>query len=344
MHGGRRTAVGAARESGYAALVLDRLAQHTCGVVAADAAGVIVRDPTDPHMVITAAGCGVATERVGTRFELGRGVMRDVMSTARALPLRGREVDALTGGGVRSAAGACVPLCWSDDVRGAVWAVGSARRGFERRRIALLNDMARLTASAIKHAEEHERLEASAEAGAEALAAAIEARDGYTGEHSADVVELALEVGRVLEMDSVELVELGCAARLHDVGKIAVPDEILRKPGPLSDDEWDVMRRHPGKGAELLARVPGLQAVAAIVRFHHERWDGSGYPDGLVAAEIPAASRIVAVCDAFRAMTADRPYRRAIPIAAALRELRDGAGAQFDAVAVDALDAVVAAR
>jgi HD-GYP domain-containing protein (c-di-GMP phosphodiesterase class II) len=114
------------------------------------------------------------------------------------------------------------------------------------------------------------------------------------------------------------------------VGKIGVPDAVLRKPGPLDDDEWDIMRMHPSLGADMIARVPGLDRVAEAVRTHHERWDGGGYPDGLREAEIPLAGRIIAVCDAFNAMTSDRPYRPAMPERLAVQELRAGAGTQFD--------------
>jgi polar amino acid transport system substrate-binding protein len=109
-----------------------------------------------------------------------------------------------------------------------------------------------------------------------------------------------------------------------------VPDSILKKPGKLTPDEHAVMAVHPIRGAEILARVPGLEVVATIVRYHHERWDGEGYPDGLSGVRIPLASRIIAVCDAFNAMTSDRPYRRAMSHAAALAELHANAGWQFD--------------
>jgi HD domain len=340
----RFNAVVDASESGYGALVLDRLARHTCGVTEADAGGVIVLDRRDPEVAFAAAGCGIAIERTGERFPLEPGVLRDVIATARPKRLSGGvELERLTGDVRGPASGACVAMSWADEVRGAVWAAAVPGPAFDERRVELLGEMARLTATAIEHAENHQRLEASAETGVEALAAAIEMRDGYTGEHSADVVSLAVEVGRALRLDAPGLVELRCAARLHDVGKIGVPDGILRKPGPLTHDEWITMRRHAPDGSTLLARVPGLEAVAAIVRFHHERWDGAGYPDRLAAAQIPVASRIVAGCDAFRAMTADRPYRRAMTTDDALRELSRCAGTQFDAAVVDALARIVRA-
>ena len=118
-------------------------------------------------------------------------------------------------------------------------------------------------------------------------------------------------------------------ALLHDIGKIALPDGILRKPGPLDDEEWETMRRHPVHGAEMVAEVPGLRHLAPMVRAEHERWDGNGYPDGLAGEEIPLASRITLVCDAYHAMTSDRPYRRALSAEDARAEVADGLGSQF---------------
>jgi len=155
-------------------------------------------------------------------------------------------------------------------------------------------------------------------------------RDHWLEGHAAEVAELALDLGRDLDLSSHELLELELAARLHDVGKRAVPDSILCKPASLSAAEWSVMRRHPEWGSGMLADVPGLEAVADAVHAHHERWDGSGYPLGLVGESIPLASRIVGVCDAFSAMTADRPYRAALSAGDALRELQRCSGSQFD--------------
>ena len=139
------------------------------------------------------------------------------------------------------------------------------------------------------------------------------------------------------------LSELEFAARLHDVGKIQVPDAVLNKPGPLEPHENDVIRCHASWGSETLSRIPGLEAVATIVRFHHERWDGAGYPDGLSGSRIPLASRIIAVCDAYGAMTCDRPYRAAMPADDALTEIRAGSGSQFDPSVVRALMETLAA-
>jgi HD-GYP domain-containing protein (c-di-GMP phosphodiesterase class II) len=171
----------------------------------------------------------------------------------------------------------------------------------------------------------------------EALAGALGLRDGSTGEHSAWVVELACRLGQRLGLSDAELRELEYAARLHDIGKLGVPDSILHKPAPLSPREWKHVRGHAAWGAQLLARVQGLESVARIVRHHHERYDGTGYPDGLAGEEIPFASRILAVADSYVAMTEDRRYRQALPRPAAVRELRRNRGTQFDPHAVDAL-------
>ena len=170
----------------------------------------------------------------------------------------------------------------------------------------------------------------------------VEADDTYTGEHCRDVVHLALDVARELKLD-FELqrtVEFG--ALLHDIGKIAVPKEIVNKPGKLDPREWEIIKTHTVEGQRMLERVGGFMGnVGRIVRSHHERWDGRGYPDGLTGADIPFAARIISCCDAFNAMTTDRPYRDALPASVALTELVKHSGTQFDPRVVDALSAVV---
>jgi two-component system cell cycle response regulator len=156
-----------------------------------------------------------------------------------------------------------------------------------------------------------------------------------------DIGELALAVGRDLHMGPEGLDEVARAAELHDIGKIAVPDAILDKPGPLDPVEWSFMRRHPLIGERILLAAPALRPVARLVRSSHERWDGGGYPDGLTGDEIPLGARVVAVCDAFNAMTSDRPYRESVSESAAIEELRACAGTQFDPMVVDAFCRVI---
>ena len=150
------------------------------------------------------------------------------------------------------------------------------------------------------------------------------------GDHVHGVAELAVSIGEQLALLPEELEDLRQAAELHDMGKVAIPDAILDKPGPLNDDEWEFMRRHTIIGERILQAAPALERVAAIVRSTHERMDGTGYPDQLIGDAIPLAARIVLVCDAYEAMTADRSYRKAMSAEVAIEELERCAGTQFD--------------
>jgi putative nucleotidyltransferase with HDIG domain len=162
------------------------------------------------------------------------------------------------------------------------------------------------------------------------LAEALLERDRYTGEHSESVAELAVQVAYSLGLDERRVEQVRTAAVLHDIGKVGIPDDVLHKPGKLSAREWDTMREHPVIGERIVRTIPGLGPVARIVRHEHERWDGDGYPDGLAGEAIPIGSRIILACDAYHAMTSDRPYRRALSHGDAVRELTRGAGNQFD--------------
>ena len=177
-----------------------------------------------------------------------------------------------------------------------------------------------------------------------ALAAAIDARDNYTMAHSEEVVALACEVARRLRLPPAEIAKVRDGAMLHDVGKVAIPNEILYKPGPLTFEEWEIMRRHPVIGERILRRTPELESIAPLVRHEHERWDGNGYPDGLAGEEIPIGSRIILACDAYNAMITARPYRDPMSPAEAIAELENGAGSQFDPRVVSALVQLLAVR
>ena len=173
------------------------------------------------------------------------------------------------------------------------------------------------------------------------LADRLELKDGYAGEHTAAVGRLAIAIAAELGLGAEERRQLELGALLHDVGKLAVPDRILTKPGPLNELERAAMRRHAASGERILAHILDLPDVLAVVRSHHECWDGSGYPDGKRGEEIPIAARIVAVADAFQAMIEPRPYREPRTREAALGELLAESGRQFDPRCVEALQAVV---
>src|SRR5262249_35786670 len=166
----------------------------------------------------------------------------------------------------------------------------------------------------------------------------LEEDDEYTGHHTEDVVELTVKVAEEMGVDEDTLREAEMGALLHDIGKIAVPDEIINKPGPLNDEEWAIMKTHTVEGERMLQQVGGLlSSVGIVVRASHERWDGGGYPDGLVGQAIPVAARIISACDAFNAMTTDRSYRKALPLEVAIAELHANSGTQFAPEVVDAL-------
>jgi HD-GYP domain-containing protein (c-di-GMP phosphodiesterase class II) len=174
-------------------------------------------------------------------------------------------------------------------------------------------------------------------AAVQALAAAIEERDNYTHEHSEEVVHLARGVALIIGLAAGQVERIAHAALLHDVGKLAMPNEILHKRGPLTHEEWKVMAEHPVAGERILLRIPDLAVIAPVVRHEHEHWDGSGYPDGLRGRLIPIGSRIILACDAYHAMITDRPYRAAMTPDEAAEELRRGVRAQFDPDVVEAL-------
>ncbi|MGI4787652.1 MAG: bifunctional diguanylate cyclase/phosphohydrolase, partial [Janthinobacterium lividum] len=170
-----------------------------------------------------------------------------------------------------------------------------------------------------------------------ALAALVAARDRYTGQHTDEVAALSIRLALALGQDMQAARMAGLVGQLHDVGKVAIPDAVLQKPGRLTEAEWALMRQHPVVGADVVSRMPSLRVIAPSIRGHHERWDGSGYPDGLAGEAIPLAARIVAVADAYGAMTTDRPYRRGMAPRPALEEMHRCAGTQFDAAVVAAL-------
>lgn len=173
-----------------------------------------------------------------------------------------------------------------------------------------------------------------------ALTAALETRDLETHGHSERVVTYSLRLGREYGLDALHMKALEFGSLLHDIGKIGVPDSILRKPAKLTDDEWVLMRQHPVHGQQILRGIEFLEGAARVVAQHHEKWDGSGYPLGLVHDDIDLCARIFSVADAFDAMTSDRVYRKGKPYAAAAKELDDWSGKQFDPKVVEAFHRV----
>ncbi len=236
---------------------------------------------------------------------------------------------------------AIVPVHLADKPLGA-FILGEAR-AWERapldaEKLQLAQSVADLTAGAIQRSRLFDELEEAYVQTVLALAKAVEAKDTYTADHAERLADQAEQVARKLGVnDPEELRALRFGARLHDVGKIGVPDSILNKPGPLDADEWQLMRQHPAIGSRILEPIARLKDAAHIVRHHHERWDGKGYPDGLRGDAIPLGARILTVVDSYSAITDARVYKTARSHSEAIAELHRGAGAQFDPRVVDAL-------
>ncbi|HUK95683.1 MAG TPA: diguanylate cyclase [Gaiellaceae bacterium] len=237
-------------------------------------------------------------------------------------------------------------LHWPELAVAPIWSEGSVE-GFLAARnpssgehssdevLRLLGGISYQASVAFERALSFESLEDTFVSTVEALANALEANDEYTSSHTRWITDMALKVGRELGFDAAALKRLELGALFHDIGKIGVPTSILLKPGPLSPEERKIIEMHPELGERILEPIDRLAEVRTIVRGCHERWDGLGYPDGRAGDEIPIEARIIFVCDAFHAMTTDRPYRKRLGIEEACRRLREAAGTQFDPAVVD---------
>jgi HD domain-containing protein/GAF domain-containing protein len=322
--------------------VLDRISEYACEVLGVEQSCVFVRDRTARSGTALAAVCEVGKHGEDPPND-------DLIDLVLALgePVvvtRGNETP---GGSVWEPRGvmdahAAAPIGPSDAVRGVLSASSTQpMHRFAPRDLRILCELADFAAAALDHDAVPDDLERLAHSHVEALASSIAVGEGYTTREAKQVVELAVQVGEALGLGRLQLLELEFAARVRDVGKIGIPDTTLRKTGPLNRNDWKLIRSHPVWSAETLGHTPGLEAVASVVQFHHERWDGSGYPDGLAGERIPLASRIILACEAYVAMTAERPYRPALESDHALDELRACAGSQFDPEVVEAVIGIV---
>lgn len=285
-----------------------------------------------------------------SEIPLGEGVSGTALQSGRSSTSRNvfcdsryqRLADVARRAGYVSAAAA--PITLDQEVIGALVVGYGEERDFTEDELVRLERLAGQAAIAIGHARQREGLEELARETALALASAIESRDAHTGHHCIRLAEYAGAVAQRLGLSDKEVQSIRLGAALHDIGKISVPDSILLKPGALTDDEYDVMKQHGRIGAEICRRISLGSGLDEIVAHHHEHYDGSGYPDGLAGEEIPLGARIVAVVDAFDAMTTDRPYRPAMSSEEAVAILHAGAGAQWDAGIIECFLATLDAR
>jgi diguanylate cyclase (GGDEF)-like protein len=319
--------------------VLGLLVDLTSKMLGAERTSVWLQQAETGDLVATAV-CGRDddAERRLLEVRFSPDVAHDLLSTNDPFVLEASQVAQIEGApDMAGMSLALAPLHLDSDRVGCIAAAAPAGH-FEPsgKRMRLLAGIAHQAKLAIQNASSFESLEDTFLSTVEALANALEANDEYTSSHARWITDMALEVGRELSLDAKTLKRLELGALFHDIGKIGIPASILAKPGPLTAEERAVIETHPELGERILAPISRLEDVRPIVRHCHERWDGAGYPDGKAAEDIPIEARVILVCDAFHAMTTDRPYRSRLPIEEALRRLEESAGSQFDPDVVEA--------
>lgn len=228
----------------------------------------------------------------------------------------------------------CVPVETKDRLLGVLQVINKRDGMFNSRDMMVMVAFSQQVAISVENAKLHEELKATFYDTIQAFAETIEMRDPYTGGHTRRVMEYSLGIGKRMGLPAGEIERLKLSAILHDIGKIGVPDDVLLKPGKLTDKELRSMMRHAEIGPEVLSRIRKLKEILPGIRHHHERYDGAGYPSGLKGDDIPIIARIIAVADSFDAMTSDRPYRKGLSVETAVEELRKNSGTQFDPSAV----------
>jgi diguanylate cyclase (GGDEF)-like protein len=318
--------------------VLSRAVAVTCRVLGTERAALWIQEDQEPGDLIGRASFGYAPDldpATGRRFPglLARGWLdRDEPFVLEPGDLEGmpQVLDR-----TRIARFVVAPFKLEGGRVGALTAT-LGERVIDERDLRLLAGLAHQAKLAIESAEHYDNLERTFVSTVASLANALEANDEYTSSHARWITEMALLVGRELELDRDALKRLEFGALFHDIGKIGVPSELLQKAGPLTAEEFEIVKQHPELGERILAPIDRLADVRPIVRACHERWDGLGYPDGKAGDDIPIESRIVLVCDAYHAMVTDRPYRGRLPIAEAIDRLRSSSATQFDPHVVEA--------
>jgi len=324
--------------------VLDRALRQVMKVTKAECGSIMLLDDASQTLTIKAAE-GLPIDVVSTTCtRLGEGIAGWVAQHRKALVL----VDAVESGfgnelareGIRSAL--CVPLVHKGRITGVLnISRRTSNEAFSRENLKVVTAFAGQLAMAIENARLYEHLESTFLGTIGALAAAVDAKDPYTYGHSSDVTQYSLAIAHELCVSEAETERLRIAALLHDIGKIGIDSSILNKPGKLTEDEYAMIKSHPDIAANILGSLEFLDDVVPLVQFHHEYFDGGGYPAGIAGDQIPRGARIISVADAFNAMTSDRPYRAALSHETAVDELRRNAGTQFDPEVVEAFLRVI---
>src|SRR4051812_46171390 len=316
--------------------VLGRSVEVTAHVLGTERAALWIEEEGEPHDLVARASFGYSREDdPAGRLRHPSDVAHRWLESVEPFVLE--PADLATIEGVDASGGRMVvaPLKLEHTRVGALRAAMGERR-LANRQLRLLAGLAHQAKLAIESADPYMTLERTFVTTVAALANALEAKDDYTASHARWITDMAMLVGRELRLDRDALKRLELGALFHDIGKIGIPTEILQKPGPLNDEEFEIVKEHPELGEKILAPIERLEDVRPIVRACHERWDGQGYPDGKAGDDIPVEARVVLVCDAFHAMVTDRPYRARMPQTEAVQRLLTSAGTQFDPTTVEA--------
>jgi HD-GYP domain-containing protein (c-di-GMP phosphodiesterase class II) len=324
-------------------LLLKRIMESASAILGAEASSILLIDPKTGDLVFDIATGEKQDQIKQIRVPMGQGIAGWVAQQGQSLlvadvskdPRFFSKADEATKFVTKSIV--AVPLKARGITIGVVEVLNRVGGGeFTQHDVELLESLAHQSAIAVENARLYQNLQDSFVATVRCLAAAIDAKDPYTAGHSSRVTEYAVLLGQELELSLEKVDEIRLSGLLHDVGKIGIPESILSKPGKLTDEEFEAMKRHPEVGANILYPIEPLRHLIPGIQRHHERFDGRGYPGGLKGEEIPLAGRIIGVADAFDAMTSNRVYRPRLSDEVALAELKKGAGMQFDGKVVDA--------
>ena len=332
------TATGVISKEELTRLIID----SACRLMRSDTGSLMLLS-RDTNELVIAASRGLPPEVVSTtRLKPGEGIAGRVAQSGKAIFVEDIETDVrfmTSGNSMRypSRSFICVPLRMKERTLGVLNISSSDPvRQFEERDVRLLTILADQAAITLENMELYGNLQHFYLEMVQTLARAIDAKDSYTHDHADRARSFARMIGRKLRLPGIMIQHIEYAALMHDIGKIGIDENILHKPGKLTPEEVAVIRKHPAIGNRIIAPVAFLSPVAPMVLYHQEWYNGQGYPEGLVGEEIPLGARIVAVIDAYDAMTSDRPYRKALSQHIALAELKKCAGTQFDPKVVNA--------
>jgi HD-GYP domain-containing protein (c-di-GMP phosphodiesterase class II) len=324
--------------------LLEKIIRMTQKTLNASAASVLLFDDKDNELYFEVAsgpvGKALKRVKVSTEYGIAGQVTRTgkplIVNDARRHPNFHGHIDKITGFVTMSLI--CAPLLIHRKVLGVIEVLNKLDGSdFNEQDLEAVVAVAATTAMAIENTQLHQDVLDSYKATVSTLAAAIDAKDPYTYGHSQRVMEYAMMGGKALSLPVESMETLEYAGMLHDVGKISIDAHILNKPGVLNPDEWDIIRQHPVTGAKLLKEIPFLKEASEYVLYHHERFDGTGYPIGKKGQDIPIESRLIAVADAFDTMTTDRSYRPAMSFEEGINELFSCSGTQFCPTSVEAI-------